>query len=453
MRTVFLIFTVILYSNRAQSWTFCDSVSECVCRYHDKVEEDFIREYIDCSYKKNVFDGNYTMPLKAYSLDLSSNGLKVIRSTHFLKSSTLQQLVLKNNEITEIESNAFKFPELKYLDLSYNRLEGVNGDIFKTIRKLEYLNLANNHFVSFSKLTFHPLRELKQIILDNNNIGPSLKDTNLFDRNGYGLTNKIQKISISGINLNTVHDNFFIDAYDLRQLVISNNNLTDLFEIPFTLEYLDLSDNPIKQISGEDFNDLTALKVLKLNNLSIRNIPEYAFASLHGLTKLELERNKKLTEFSVLAFGQEVLDDPVDFLLEELSLKSSRLQTLDKQLMVPFGQLIRLDLQGNFWNCDCQLIWIKNLQIKPKDYEHLRCYTPKPLYNSKIFELKAKYFKCSTKSHYVGLAIGLIAFCMFFSATALWLFWFLPKCQSRGKFISMHNPTTAYTVLPVHATT
>lgn len=372
MRRPLAIGAFVLHIFTAQGWTFCDGVSECVCRYHDRVEEDFIRQYIDCSHRKDVVKDNITMPDKAYSLDLSSNGLKVLRPGHLSRSYSLQELILKNNEISDIEAGSFPFPDLKKIDLSNNRLERINGDVFKTIRKLEYLNLADNNFISFTKLTFHPLSELREIILDNNPIGASLDDTDLFDRDGYGLTNKIRKISISGINLNTVHDNFFIDAYDIRELDLSNNSLTDMFEIPFTLEYLDVSDNPIYEIAGEDFNDLTALKVLKLNNLAISEVAAYAFAPLRGLTKLELERNKNLTQFSALAFGQEVLEDADDFLLEELSLKSSRLSKLDKQLQVPFGQLARLDLQGNLWHCDCKLIWLKQFQIKPNDYEHLR---------------------------------------------------------------------------------
>ncbi|CAH2046856.1 unnamed protein product, partial [Iphiclides podalirius] len=453
MRRLLVIIAFILNVYKVQSWTFCDSGSQCACRYHDRVDEDFIRQYIDCSHKKNVIKDNITMPDKAYALDMSSNGLKALRSGNFLRSNSLQELVLKNNEIADIEAGALKFPELKRLDLSNNRLERINGDIFKSIRKLEYLNLADNNFVSFTKLTFHPLSELKEIVLDNNDIGRSLDDTDLFDRDGYGLTNKIRKVSISGINLNAVHDNFFIDAYDIRELDISNNSLTDLFEIPFTLEHLDVSDNPIVEVAEEDFNDLTALRVLKMNNVAIKEVPAYAFAPLHGLIKLELERNKNLTEFSALAFGREVLEDADDFLLEELSLKSSRLSSLDERLQVPLGQLARLDLQGNLWHCDCRLVWLKQFQIKPNDYEHLRCYTPKPMYNSKVFELNSKYFKCAAAKKHVGVAIGLIAFCMFVSATTLWLFWYLPKCQSRGKFISgMYNPATAYAVLPMNAT-
>ncbi|XP_068617504.1 phospholipase A2 inhibitor beta-like isoform X2 [Battus philenor] len=435
MRVAVLVLAVLAALAQAHALSLCDG-GPCACRYHDNLHEDFIRQYIDCSYRKNVFDANYTLPSKAYSLDLSSNGLKILRAGELSPSHGLEELVLKNNLLVEIEANALMFPELRKLDLSNNQLESVDSAVWKSIRKLEYLNLANNRFVTFSQLAFHPLSQLHEVILDNNELGASLLDTNLFDRDGYGLTNKIKKMSIRGIALNAVPDNFFIDAYDLRELVISNNNLTDLFEIPFTLEQLDVSDNPIQEVSGEDFYDVTALRVLKLNNLAIREVSPFTFASLHSLTKLEMERNLNLTEFNALAFGQEVLDDPDDFLLEELSLKSSRLRTLDQKLEVPFGRLTRLDLQGNPWHCDCRITWLKKFQISPHDYEHLRCQTPRTLFNSKLFEVEAAALRCGGGGGRGGAALGLLAFGMLFAATALWLFWYLPSCQARGKLVT-----------------
>ncbi|XP_013166044.1 PREDICTED: leucine-rich repeat-containing protein 70-like isoform X1 [Papilio xuthus] len=436
-----------------RGWTFCDAPGECVCRYHERAEEDLMRQHIDCSYGRGAHAANRTLPPRAHSLDLSSSGLKIIRSGPFLRSKSLQELGLKNNDITYIEPDGLALPDLRRLDLSYNRLERLDAAVFRSITKLEFLNLANNNFVSFAKLTFHPLRELREVILNNNNIGPALRDTDLFDRDGFGLTNKIQKVSIGGIGLGRVHSNFFVDAYDIRELVITNNELRELFEIPFTLEYLDVSDNPIREISGEDFTDLTALKVLKMNNLGIGSVPAYALEPLRALVRLDLERNLNLSEFSALAFGQEVLEDADDFTLEELSLKSSRLQTLDRRLQVPLGRLSRLDLQGNRWHCDCRLAWIKQFQMKANDYEHLRCYTPKSLFNSKIFELKEKYFRCPRERGGggvgSGMAVGLIAFCMFSSAAALWLFWYLPGCPPRGRAL----PTAAYSALPLHAPT
>lgn len=371
MRTFYVVFALIVYSFKVQSSTLCDS-DFCVCSLNNNNDLELVAEHADCSYDPSVLKRVYTLPVTIYSLDLSRNNLTNVQPSRILRSKTMAELYLNSNQIREVSTKALRLPNLKKLDLSDNDLEALHEDVFQYIKKLEYLNLANNRFTTVDTLNFHHLGVLKEIVLDNNELGPSLEDNSLFERNGYGLTHTIQSLSIRGINLDRVDDNFFIYAYDLKKLVISKNNLVDIFDVPFTLEYLDLSDNPIKQISGEDFSDLVALKVLKLNNLLIKEIPDYAFDALHSLTELELQRNRNLTKFSATAFGQDVLEDADDFTLEKLSLKESRLKTLDSKLEIPLGQLIRLDLQGNFWNCDCNLVWIKKLQIHPDDYEHLR---------------------------------------------------------------------------------
>lgn len=371
MQAIHVILALIVYSCKVYGWSICDS-DFCICRYNNKGGKDFFGETVDCSYNPNVLEGENVLPNTAFSLDLTRNNLTRVKPSKLLKSGTLHELLLNGNQITEIDPDALQLKSLKKLDLSDNELEFVHPDTFKQIKQLEYLNLANNRFTTFEKITFHHLSGLKEIILDNNDLGWSLADKNLFDRSGYGLTAKIQSLSISGINLDLVHENFFVDAYDLKKLIISSNKLNDIFELPFTLQYLDLSDNLISEISSEDFADVPGLKELKLNNLMISEVPEYVFASLRDLIHLELERNSNLTKFSVFAFGQEVLDDADDFMLEHLSLRGSRLTTLDKQLETPLGQLIHLDLQGNPWKCDCKLIWLKRLQIKKNDYDHLR---------------------------------------------------------------------------------
>lgn len=369
MHFILIIFAFILKVNSDPTATICDV---CVCGFNSKNAGDFQGEIVDCSYRVGLLEHNHTIPSTIHSLDLSATNLSRIGTNTILQSKTMEILLLNSNLITVIESNALQLPELKKLDLSDNLLEYIDKEVFRNIKKLQYLNLANNRFTSFSKLTFHPLSNLQEIILDNNKIGPSLQEANLFDRSGFGLTNKIKNLSIRGIGLNPVPDNFFIDAYDIRRLTISDNNISDVFELPFTLEYLDLSDNPIAEIEEEDFNNLPGLKVLKLNNVAINEVPEYAFKSLPALVHLELERNQNLTEFSPLAFGREVVDDADDFLLESLSLKNSRLWRLDRDLLGPFERLINLDLQGNSWNCNCKLVWVKTLQIPDKLNDHFR---------------------------------------------------------------------------------
>lgn len=369
MLAFLVIFTLITIVNPL---SICDYKS-CVCRDKNVENQDYVGDNIKCVYSDpDILERNYTLPHVIHSLDLSSNRISNVYSSSLLKSTTMAELFLNNNKIANVSTTALMLPNLKRLDLSHNLLTYIDRETFRGIINLEYLNLADNKFTTFTNLMFHHLSNLNEVILDNNNIGASLQRVNLFDRSGYGLTRKIQNISINRINFGNVPPNFFIDAYDLRKLTITHNEITDVFELPCELQYLDMSDNPISEIAGEDFANLPSLRVLKLNNLMISEVPEFAFEHLHSLKTLELERNQNLTQFSSIAFGEDVLSDAVDFPLEKLSLKGSRLTKLDPELLEPFGRLSELDLQGNPWQCDCDMKWVKNLQIPEYYTDHLR---------------------------------------------------------------------------------
>ncbi|CAB3254407.1 unnamed protein product [Arctia plantaginis] len=361
----------------------------------------------------------------------------------------MAELFLNNNKIANISTTSLMLPNLKKLDLSRNLLTFIDRETFRGIKNLEYLNLADNKFTTFTNLMFHHLSNLNEIILDNNNIGASLQRVNLFDRSGYGLTRKIQSISINRINFGNVPPNFFIDAYDLRKLSITHNKITDVFELPCELQYLDMSDNPLSEIAGEDFVNLPSLRDLKLNNLLISEIPEFAFENLHSLKTLELGRNKNLTQFSSIAFGADVLSDAVDFPLEKLSLKGSRLTKLDAELLEPFGHLTELDLQGNPWHCDCDMKWVKRLQIPEHFTDHLRCGSPPDLFNAKIFDLKSKFFTCDNKKRHIGFAIALFTVCTILAMMAVWIFLCIPSRHCNpATFRDLYGTSAAYSVLP-----
>ncbi|XP_037969392.2 leucine-rich repeat neuronal protein 1 [Plutella xylostella] len=450
---ILLCLFIVLISHICVSESgFCgDDLRTCVCRYNNKENEDFLALDIDCSYSEISLNASHELPKAVRTLDLSSSKLTHITESNLFKSTSLQVLYLDKNDIISIDIHALQLPALKILDLSNNKLEFLDPEVFQRTKQLDYLNLASNAFKTFSLMNFHHLSALKEIVLDDNSIGTHLQQVNLFQHDGLALTTKIKNISIKGISMDYFPENFLLDAYDLRRLSVANNNISVIPELPFTLEYLDLSDNPITDIDAEDFSELPALKELRLNNLLIKEVKEYVFASMKNLVKLELQNNRMLSNFSSLAFGNEVLDDPTYLTLESLSLRSCRLWTLSKELEVPFGQLTKLDLQGNPWKCDCNLLWMKELQLPEDDIEHFRCNTPRAFYNAKISELNAKYFVCRRlKSQDAGI-IAAIAFITILTSIALWLFFCLPRYQKRSDYLmkNINYPSTVYSILPL----
>ncbi|XP_059053030.1 leucine-rich repeat-containing protein 38-like [Achroia grisella] len=438
MKSVVIIALLFMQCYKCFAVSVCDI---CTCGYEND-NEDYLGENIDCSFKtQDILESNYTLPNTVRSLDLSSSNLVTILDSRLLRSETLLELYLNRNSITDIVGTPFDLPELKILDLSFNNLTYIDADVFKNIKKLEYLNVANNKLATVSSLAFHQLNNLKEVILDFNILGPSIMDL----KGSFGLLNKIQKLSIRGIGLRNIPDKFFADLYDIRQLVVSDNHLEEIFEFPTTLEYLDLSNNPIRAIAEEDFVNVPGLRELKLNNLQIMEVPDYVFAPLRSLRSLELERNRNLTYFSRLAFGREVLEDADDFNLEKLSVRASRLSKLDRDLSKPFGRLFHLDLQGNPWICDCDILWLKQFQMEPKDYDHIRCAYPRSLYNSRIFELRDKYFRCPNAQRLIGVAISVTTLAIAMSAITVWILKCIPRKNSEN--YNMFGPYVTYTTI------
>ena len=81
---------------------------------------------------------------------------------------TCSKLSLSNNKISFINSKFFSNLQLKYLDLSFNRIISLQG--FEKFKLLEELNLSNN-YIGDEQLNFLTyLTKIKTINLSNNNL-------------------------------------------------------------------------------------------------------------------------------------------------------------------------------------------------------------------------------------------------------------------------------------------
>lgn len=370
MRAV-LLFSTLIVCLRSEI-TICDI---CVCK---QTNVPSFATDVNCTYRREILGNKYALTEDTISLDLSRNNLTRIQPTRLLRSTTLVEMFLNKNTLKEIHPESLQVPNLKKLDLSENELVYLNPKLFKNIPKLVHLNLADNKFSAVSQLNFNLLVNLKEIILDNNNLGTDIVSRSLFDINGYGLQ-KIESLSISGMNFRDLDYEYFktVDK-TLKKLIMCNSNVTKIPKLPEKIEYLDVSNNPIKRITLDDFPylyPLIFLRTLKLNNLEIEDIQENVFLPLF-LINLELENNKKLKVFSNLTFGRQIMSDTYDFNIANVTLKGGNLATLDESLYVLFKRVKRLDLQQNPWKCDCRLAWIRYLPIDPDLIEDLRYVPP-----------------------------------------------------------------------------
>jgi len=101
---------------------------------------------------------------------------------------------LNNNQLNVIDANIFKGLNLKYIDLSFNKIFSIHSlafkltiidsNVFKDLTSLEYLDLSNQFLVGIQAKAFQGLMKLKSLNLSFNEI-KYFNDTNIFQ----GLSN------------------------------------------------------------------------------------------------------------------------------------------------------------------------------------------------------------------------------------------------------------------------
>lgn len=148
----------------------------------------------------------------------------------------------------------------------------------------------------------------------------------------------LQRIYLSRCRISSIEDRTFKGLTNLVELDLSGNLLETVPTATFidcpSLMRLTLSYNPIKIINRESFTFLSFLNTLEISNCEISNVEENAFQGLHSLEWLRLDGNRLTT-----IKGSKVLPE---------SLKG-------------------IDLQGNLWNCDCNMLdlheWLTHFNI------------------------------------------------------------------------------------------
>lgn len=148
----------------------------------------------------------------------------------------------------------------------------------------------------------------------------------------------LQRIYLSRCRISAIEQGTFKGLTNLVELDLSRNSLQTIPTASFTdcpsLMRLTLSYNPIKVIRSNAFVFLPFLNTLEISNCDVSTIEEYAFDGLHSLEWLRLDGNSLAT-----IKGSRVLPE---------SLKG-------------------IDLHGNSWKCDCNILglhgWILHYNI------------------------------------------------------------------------------------------
>ncbi|XP_062861766.1 toll-like receptor 8 [Trichomycterus rosablanca] len=320
-------------------------------------------------------------------LDLSRNNLFFISPQQFVGYETISCLNLSGNGFsaalngTEFASLSY----LKYLDLSFNKIDLAYDNAFKELNKLEVLDLSfNPHYFTVPGVT-HNLQFLKNL--------PFLRVLNMSNNGIFTLTTK-QMYSDSLNELQFQHnylgklwkekdetyDKIFQNLKNLTHLDISYNNINKIpyrvyTYLPDTMKRLRLAHNDLTSFNWTLMRRFKHLEELILSSNYLLYISKNISVDIPSLHYLDLSHNK----ISQLSSG--FLLGAVN--LHWLDVSYNRLATINQSTFPSKAEnhLRNLWLHGNPFRCTCDImdfiLWIYQSDMKiPKLATSVKCSRP-----------------------------------------------------------------------------
>jgi Leucine-rich repeat (LRR) protein len=230
------------------------------------------------------------------------------------------------------------FARLRKLDLSGNRIQRLDREIFRKNHQLISLNLERNQIQDLPRNVFDDLSQLDELDLSNNQIQDFTKNQEIFEK----LVN-LRKLDLSNNSITNILRQMFNGLEKLVEINLAHNQLFVLpyhvFERLQSIEMIDLSFNRIMSVENSFFLHNTRVKTLNLSYNKIRKIEDNSFYGLREMEDLNLSYNE-LWNIKPNAF--DTLDN-----LKTLNLKNNRIDLLSDNIFLSLKMLKSLDLSEN----------------------------------------------------------------------------------------------------------
>ncbi|KAH8408700.1 hypothetical protein KR215_011008, partial [Drosophila sulfurigaster] len=240
------------------------------------------------------------------TLLLANNALRVLPAGLFapiqnLTVLRLKKLDLSNNCISELIENQFELlGELEILELSGNRITTLNSAHFAGLTSLCHLHLASNYNMELIGHTFEALEQLQTLDLSYiflENLSPHLfgfKKVNKKGRYKYLPMVHMRKLSLTGNMLQHLHPRTFEKLPFLDTLLLADNTLrvipAGLFAPIRNLRMLDVGQNQLMKISRDLLEALSKITVLQIDYNQLSSLPDLN-GTLPNLVRMDVEGN------------------------------------------------------------------------------------------------------------------------------------------------------------------
>lgn len=352
---------------------------------------------IDCAHialnlTNEVFKAE-KLPVTAISLILSYHRFAEIPSFVGEKLTTLD---MSNNQISTVKDfNFIGIKALETLDISYNFISSIEPNAFSQLNLLRDLDLTSNHLKTVPLNVFQPLLSLNILKLSSNgefvNTVMNSMQAELFLN--LGVTTTLKHIELKRCNLTKVN---LLHGIGLENVNLGFNDVTNFIklDLPPHIKTLDISGNPIRELKANYFSHFYNVEELIMEDLPfLGQLEENSLFGMPKLRHLSLEGTKNLTLFHPNALGVHDSVNGSEFHLKVLNLRGCNLLTLNSDLSEIFNNLEQLHLEGNKFHCDCELQWMKDLDIKV----NLQCSKPEELSGQYLFDIDEDDLKCKTR--------------------------------------------------------
>ncbi|XP_059500815.1 toll-like receptor 3 [Stegostoma tigrinum] len=231
-------------------------------------------------------------------LYIQFNRIKKITGDPFTNLQELTVLDVSHNKLTSAKLGTERqLPKLQRLVLSANKITQLKNDDFDFLNSstLYQLDLSSNGITEFEPGCFRKIGSLHGLLLDNVVLDPRLAK-HLCGALSY---TDIAELFLRNTHLKIERSTFAeLNKTNLTVLDLSNNRLTTLQNNSFqwlrSLEYLQLENNSIKHVIPKTFAGLENLRYLNLKKGLTQAesvIDDYSFQELGNLVELNLEDN------------------------------------------------------------------------------------------------------------------------------------------------------------------
>ena len=313
---------------------------------------------------------------KVEVLHLNNNRIEALRETSFTGFEQVQELDLSSNSISDLGNAFFNLSDLRYLNLSGNRLTGVFGRDFDRLDKLVSLVLSRNRLTELGVGCFAGLRSLQDLQMTGNKL-VSVPE-GIFSRMA-----ALRTLDLDENQIAEIHDGAFDGSVNLSKLTLARNRIfqlpvaifvrndvleylnvsrnmlhtvpKDLLKVLRNLKGFDMDGNPVERIYSRDFDSLPSLRELSVGFMpELLLIDEESIYNMSQLKILRLNNNSRLS----FVDSNSVVKCPR---LRSIFLHGGNISTVPRKLVCDPDDLRIVSLWDNPLRCDCNMRWLKDV--------------------------------------------------------------------------------------------